>query len=785
MRHFFSLPLYLLLTTPTFALYDAVSINTVPTGNDTTFCFSQDTSPKISFDTLKLDNLMYLAATTNYTDFFFLTPTAIETEPSVQVWQLPTEPPIFSQWNKNGPVVNCLGPFDNAMLQSFKLYIGVSNSFSDLLQNQKYRQFFNGFVTLPQPPKNWTVMVYMVGSDLESRGRNGSKDLLEMLTGTTPTSSDTTNLVLTTGGSTREGWKTVKRSLIQDGQYYVLEDLGAKSMAAPQTLSDFVIWAKDHFPAQHYALILWNHGGGTGGYGKDTSEVGNGDVITLPELHQTYQTIRTQLDKPLDIVVYDACLMSSIEVAEITSTVANVMAGSAELEPAHGLNYEHLLHTIITNPPLDGISFGKVVKTGYLQQTQDKGTFQKSPITYSVLDLTQLPAFSNTLQQFATEFNQVLTTNSLLSYEMLSRGIIRAPGYPLAQTGRIVTSLSGKTGGNDAIRIDLYNVLQTVIPDFPNLKVQSDQLLSLLDQLVVSYEGNLQDRIHADDTITAKAGRMSLDITINNDNDGKAIEPAYLSVLPEAYRLLYQDLVYYDQRRRKDTSTPAGSFVNIDCSPGMTCAEAKWWELPANEVLGIEGYYGQQSGEVVNLYLVKSLYRYRALESDLDIGVDGHQACQYQLCVNETTCEDLTLTEQSDQLLADISLNNSPAILTFCQGENDTWSACSVVQQIQGIWGRADTLYPGDSVTPTTLHFQTGKLTSQAGNTLQVGEEPVTLTNSCDTFTATIIASYYGANQKRQFESLCNEGDCVCGEDDLDASCQAIHVKAGVRLKVE
>lgn len=776
MRYLLSLLLSYLLATPVFAIYDLATINLTPNADgSTTFCFQLDTSQPA----------MYLAVTTNYQDFLFFSP-----ELSLSLWQPPTPPPAFLQKSVKPA---CYGPFSKEHLQDVKLFAGVGNSFQEVIDRQQYLQIFDGFPTLTKEEKPWTVMVYMVGSTLEreksiTKG-NASKDILEMLAGTRATLPNQVNVVLATGGSSREGWNTVKRSLVRGGQLYVLQDLGKQLMSEPQTLTDFVSWAKDNFPAQHYALILWNHGGGTQGYGQDTSQSLNAKMMSLDQLHQAYQTIREQFGQPLDLVVYDACVMASIEVAEITATLTDAMAGSVEVEPQYGLDYSYLFSHLNQAPPADGLTLGKIAKDGYIQysQAQKSGnSFREVPITYSVFDLTLLPAFRDTLKQFATEFDQVLHSD-FLSYEMLSRGIIRAPGYPLAKTGRILNSLSGKTSGTDAIRIDLYNVLQTVSPDYPNLKVPSDQLQSLLDQLVVSYEGNLQDRIQADDAVIAKAGRVSLDITINYDNDGKTIEPTYLSVLPEAYRLLYQDLIYYDQRRRGDTSTPEGNFVSTDCPLGMTCAEAKWWELPASEVLGVAGYYGQLSGEVTNLYLVKSLYRYHPLESDLDIGVDGHQACQYQLCVNETTCEELTVTEQNDQLLADISLNDSPAILTFCQGENDLWSACSVVSQTQGIWGRADILYPGDSLTPTTLHFQADELTSQQGNSLAVGEEPVTLKTSCDTYTATVVASYYGANQQPQFETICNKGDCVCGEGDQDASCQAtgFQFKAGVRLKVE
>lgn len=118
----------------------------------------------------------------------------------------------------------------------------------------------------------------------------------------------------------------------------------------------------------------------------------------------------------------------------------------------------------------------------------------------------------------------------------------------------------------------------------------------------------------------------------------------------------------------------------------------------------------------------------------LELGVDGHQACQYQLCVSDSQCEDITLTKQGNQLLADISLNDSPTVLSFCNND-DKWLACSVVQQIDGVWGRDDLLY----IVPSTLHVQASETEQRQGNALIVNDPAnVSLKKSCDEKKATI-----------------------------------------------
>jgi len=711
------------LSPQALAIYDLVAINITPTEDKISFCFEYDTQLDSA------DNL-YIATVSKEAEILFVEPTP---EGDVILTQWGNDVPIFS----NNPKLICLNPFAKSDIQPLQLYAGIGNSLEDVIAQNRIIKFFDGFPELPKPEKAWTVMVYMVGADLEQAGHHwASKDILEMLQGTT--TNQTSHLVLTTGGSTRNGWTSVKRSLIENGQQHVLQDLGEKSMAAPQTLSDFVTWSKTNFPAQHYALILWNHG-----------TQGNGKMMT--QLHQTYHTIRQQIEKPLDIIVYDTSLMASIEIAEITATLANAMAASAELEPAHGIDYAHLLNNIDTSEPNNGLDFGRLVKTAYIQQTKNQGTFDTSQITYSVFDLTQLASFSKKFEEFAIEFKELLKQKTFLNYETLSRCITRTPSYPQIEKALLRTD-------NQPIRLDLYNFLQTVEP-------YSTELLNHLDQIIVDYETN--------DRLQPQAGRLSIDINITNT--------AHLDVLPKAYREFNEGLVYYDERRQTDGFTPTGSIVGFGGL--ITCGQ--WLELQADDILGIEAYFGQETDNIVDIYRIdKSFYQYQELSEDLNLGVDGHKACQYQLCVDEEHCEKITLTEQNNQLVADVLLNNSPALLSFCQTAGDVWTVCGVVPQIEGIWGRDDVLSLGDNIIPHTLHLKNDELEKRQGQALIVDDlASVTLKRHCDPKKGAISVAYYSLNQDRQFERLCNCGSCICQEGDMDPGCQEGGFKSGVILK--
>ena len=113
----------------------------------------------------------------------------------------------------------------------------------------------------------WTFMVYLDGDcDLEEAGvwdvnemeRVGSTDAVSIV-------------VQFDRGPEVNGagdWSTARRFLIapdRDQQSItspLLADMGEVDMASPQALHGFVSWAASEFPADHYALVLWNHGAG-------------------------------------------------------------------------------------------------------------------------------------------------------------------------------------------------------------------------------------------------------------------------------------------------------------------------------------------------------------------------------------------------------------------------------------------------------------------------------------------------------------------------------------------
>ena len=85
---------------------------------------------------------------------------------------------------------------------------------------------------------------------------------------------------------------------------------GEANMGDPASLAAFAAWARSNYPAEHYALVIRDHGDGMGGMQEDYNP---DDYLTIPELDQALETITAGGSQPLDLLFMDACLMGMLE----------------------------------------------------------------------------------------------------------------------------------------------------------------------------------------------------------------------------------------------------------------------------------------------------------------------------------------------------------------------------------------------------------------------------------------------------------------------------------------
>ncbi|MDE7300224.1 MAG: peptidase C11 [Lachnospiraceae bacterium] len=244
-----------------------------------------------------------------------------------------------------------------------------------------------------------TIMVYMCGTDLESRNGMGTADIQEMLGARF---GSNINLLIYTGGC--KAWKNSEISRttnqiwqVKDGKLVNLQkDLGSVSMTKPDTLSGYIKWCAKNYPASRYELILWDHGGGSvSGYGYDEKFASSGSM-SLSGLDSALKNAGVKFD----FIGFDACLMATVETALTMAQYADYLIASEETEPGVGWYYTDWLTAFGENTSMSTIQVGQNIVDSFVDTCARRCRGQLT--TLSVTDLAEL---EHTLPDALTKFS--------------------------------------------------------------------------------------------------------------------------------------------------------------------------------------------------------------------------------------------------------------------------------------------------------------------------------------------------------------------------------------------
>ncbi len=248
-----------------------------------------------------------------------------------------------------------------------------------------------------------TIMIYMCGTDLESRSSMATKDLVEM---TKASLSDKVHIIVYTGGCTRWNNSVVSSSKNQiyevksGGLERLSDNMGTDSMTKPETLTAFIKWCAKRYPANRNELILWDHGGGSvTGYGYDEKYPRSGSM-SLAGINQALKASGVTFD----FIGFDACLMATLETGLMLDSYADYMIASEETEPGIGWYYSSWLSKLSANPAMPTVEIGKNIVDDFVNTCAAQTRGQSA--TLSVVDLAEL---ANTVPESLKEFSQSLT----------------------------------------------------------------------------------------------------------------------------------------------------------------------------------------------------------------------------------------------------------------------------------------------------------------------------------------------------------------------------------------
>lgn len=269
---------------------------------------------------------------------------------------------------------------------------------------------------------DWTVMVYLCGTDLESGGGMASANLDALKKAG---ASDRVNFIVQTGGASE--WKTeginpdkLQRFSVKGGEMTKLEELPLANMGDPETFGDFLAWGAKTYPAQKYMAVVWDHGGGPLS-GAVSDELYN-SIMTVPELVKGISEAGVQFE----VIGFDACLMASLEIASALEPYGKYLVASEEVEPGNGWDYESLGQYLVDNPECEGSELGKVICDAFLEWNtgEDMGP---ELLTLSVTDLEKVPALVDAFGEAVLEMGDYIPNVS--EYRNLVQEMNRAEKY--------------------------------------------------------------------------------------------------------------------------------------------------------------------------------------------------------------------------------------------------------------------------------------------------------------------------------------------------------------------
>lgn len=227
-------------------------------------------------------------------------------------------------------------------------------------------------------------------------------------------------------------------------------------------------------------LILKDHGSGLSVCSDEYTK----NIIHVDAINEAFTEVQGDWEnpdeKPFELVIFDACLMSTYETAFAIKDVSNYMVASQEQTFGKGdFSYTELLNELSKNPAMSGKELGKIIcNTGWKDTKvvdKDFGKNTNVVFTLSVIDLSEqkMDALKTAYANFNKEATKIAQEN---------------PGdIPTFAKFKNAANVSEKYPSDEVYIgfVDLKNFTGNLEATFPELKEAGHALVKALDNVVV------------------------------------------------------------------------------------------------------------------------------------------------------------------------------------------------------------------------------------------------------------------------------------------------------------
>ena len=170
-------------------------------------------------------------------------------------------------------------------------------------------------------------------------------------------------------------------------------------MNDPATLTAFIDWVHQRYPAEHYNLMLWDHGHGPAyGYGVDEhrkDESGQYDPSKMPVADIVRGISESDFitnGKKFDIIEFDCCMMGNFEITLAMQDYTDYYLGCPDVDPFASLDYTALLNYLGEYPDEDSKTLGRKtadIYVDYFENNPGESSINKA-VTLCMVDTNEL-----------------------------------------------------------------------------------------------------------------------------------------------------------------------------------------------------------------------------------------------------------------------------------------------------------------------------------------------------------------------------------------------------------
>jgi hypothetical protein len=245
-------------------------------------------------------------------------------------------------------------------------------------------------------------------------------------------------------------------------------DWGERDMGSPQTLTDFVTWARASYPSRRTALFFWDHGWGWWP-GYTMHDVTSNDTMDMDKIRRAMEQTGG-----VDMVGMDTCLGQTIEVEATFRGFADAIAASEDSIGYTGVQYAEVLAGLQARPEMEAAALAKAAAASY-RTGHDRWTLASSAVA---LDW---------------RWDRLVRQVDLLAWK-LRAGMKKHRGGYAAAYRRVAAALYG-----DPTSVDLYDAAAQLrrSVDSPTLQRTCRDVMRAIDRVVLyEWSTRAEGRLH-------------------------------------------------------------------------------------------------------------------------------------------------------------------------------------------------------------------------------------------------------------------------------------------------